>query len=55
MSHVNKRRNVKRDTNAFVMLSDPYIYGELDNALLDGSFTLSENNLPVVLDLIKTK
>ncbi len=49
MSDVNKK--VKRDTNAFVMLSDSYLYDKLDNALEDGIFILSENNLPTVPDL----
>ncbi len=48
---LTKDKNVKRDTNAFVVLSDSYLYDKWDNALYDDSFILSETNLPVISDL----
>ncbi len=48
---LTKHKNVKRDTNAFVMLSYSFLYDELYNALSDGSFISSANNLPVVPDM----
>ncbi len=45
----NKRqKNVKRDANAFDLLSVSYRYDILDTALLDDSLILSENNQSVV-------
>ncbi len=41
-------KNVKRDVNAFDMLSASYFCDKSDNAPLDDSFILSEDNLPVV-------
>ncbi len=48
---LTKVKNVKRDTNALAMLFNTYLYDKLDNALRDDSFILSENSLPVVVDL----
>ncbi len=45
---LTKYDNGKRDTNAFVMLSDSYLYDKSDNAFQDGSFILPENSLPIV-------
>ncbi len=44
-------KNVKRETNGLAMLLYSYIYDKLENALKDDSFILSENNLPIVLDV----
>ncbi len=51
MSDANKSKNVKRDTNAFAMLSYSYLYDKLNNALSEDSFILPEYNLPVIQDL----
>ncbi len=46
---LTKDKNVRRDTNAFVMLSDSN--DTFDNTLKDDSFIGSENKLPVISDM----
>ncbi len=48
---LTKDKNANRDTNAFVLLSDSYLFDKLDDAIWDDSLILSENNLPIVLYL----
>ncbi len=43
-----KGKNVNCVANAFDMLTASCLYDKLDNTLLDDSFVLSEDNLPVV-------
>ncbi len=48
---LTKVQNVKRDTNELALLYFSFLYDTLDHTLKDYSFILSENNLPVGLEL----
>ncbi len=47
-------KNLKHDTNEFIMLSGSYLYDKSINALLDDNLILHENDLPA-FQLWKTK
>ncbi len=49
MLRISGSGRINRDAKSFDMLSASYLRDKLDNAFLDDSFILTENNLPIVL------